>query len=46
MELSGEFINRVSTAFYNLSGLISDSEYQRIDEKMAPVLSAHSTTFT
>lgn len=42
MELSGELLNRVSTAFYNLSGLISDSEYQRIDEKMAPVLSAHS----
>ncbi|MBH0020100.1 M3 family metallopeptidase [Pseudoalteromonas sp. SWXJ133] len=42
MELSGELLNRVSAAFYNLSGLISDAEYQRIDEKMAPVLSAHS----
>jgi peptidyl-dipeptidase Dcp len=42
MELSGELLNRVSAAFYNLSGLISDDEYQRIDEKMAPVLSAHS----
>ena len=42
LERSGELLNRVSTAFYNLSGLISDSEYQRIAEKMAPVLSAHS----
>ncbi|MBH0016899.1 M3 family metallopeptidase [Pseudoalteromonas sp. NGC95] len=42
MELSGDLLNRVSAAFYNLSGLISDAEYQRIDEKMAPVLSAHS----
>ena len=42
MELSGELLNRVSTAFYNLSGLISDDEYQRISKKMAPVLSAHS----
>ncbi|MBQ4833114.1 M3 family metallopeptidase [Pseudoalteromonas sp. MMG010] len=42
MELSGELLDRVSTAFYNLSGLISDDEYQRISKKMAPVLSAHS----
>jgi peptidyl-dipeptidase Dcp len=42
MELSGELLGRASAAFYNLSGLISDDEYQRIDEKMAPVLSAHS----
>jgi peptidyl-dipeptidase Dcp len=42
MELSGELLDRVSTAFYNLSGLISDDEYQRISQKMAPVLSAHS----
>ena len=42
LEQSGELLNRVSTVFYNLSGLISDSEYQRIAEKMAPVLSAHS----
>ncbi len=42
LELSGELLDRVSTAFYNLSGLISDSEYQRIAAKMAPVLSAHS----
>jgi len=42
MELSGELLNRVSTAFFNLSGLISDDEYQRISKKMAPVLSAHS----
>ncbi len=28
LELSGELLDRVSTAFYNLSGLISDSEYQ------------------
>ena len=42
LELSGELLDRVSTAFYNLSGLISDDEYQRIAAKMAPVLSAHS----
>ncbi|PKG64854.1 MULTISPECIES: M3 family metallopeptidase [Pseudoalteromonas] len=42
MELSGELLNRVSAAFFNLSGLISDDEYQRISKKMAPVLSAHS----
>lgn len=42
MELSGELLGRVSAAFYNLSGLISDDEYQRISKKMAPVLSAHS----
>ncbi|MBQ4798147.1 M3 family metallopeptidase [Pseudoalteromonas sp. MMG006] len=42
MEMSGELLNRVSAAFYNLSGLISDDEYQRISKKMAPVLSAHS----
>ncbi|MGO2366793.1 MAG: M3 family metallopeptidase [Pseudoalteromonas sp.] len=42
MEYSGELLDRVSTAFYNLSGLISNPEYQRIAAKMAPVLSAHS----
>ena len=42
MEKSGELLNRVSAAFYNLSGLISDDEYQRISKKMAPELSAHS----
>lgn len=42
MELSGELLNRVSAAFFNLSGLISDDEYQRISKKMAPILSAHS----
>lgn len=42
MELAGELLNRASVAFYNLSGLISNAEYQRIDKKMAPILSAHS----
>ncbi|WP_278370451.1 M3 family metallopeptidase [Pseudoalteromonas lipolytica] len=42
MELSGELLDRASDAFFNLSGLISDSEYQRIDAKMAPILSAHT----
>ena len=42
MELAGELLNRASAAFYNLSGLISNDEYQRIDKKMAPVFSAHS----
>ncbi|MBH0031090.1 M3 family metallopeptidase [Pseudoalteromonas sp. SWYJZ98] len=42
MEMSGELLNRVSAAFDNLSGLISDDEYLRISKKMAPVFSAHS----
>ncbi len=42
MELSGELLDRTSAAFFNLSGLISDSEYQRIAAKMAPIMSAHT----
>ena len=34
MELSGELLNRVSAAFYNLSGLISDAEYDEIKKKV------------
>ena len=42
MEKSGELLNRTATVFFNLSGLISDKDYQRIEGKMAPILSAHS----
>ncbi|MAH28725.1 MAG: dipeptidyl carboxypeptidase II [Pseudoalteromonadaceae bacterium] len=42
MEFSGELLDRTSAAFFNLSGLISDSEYQRIAAKMAPIMSAHT----
>lgn len=40
MEESGEILGRVSAAFYNLSGLISDDEYQRINTEVSPKLSA------
>ena len=42
MEKTGELLNRVATVFFNLSGLISDKDYQRIEAKMAPILSAHA----
>ena len=41
MEQSGAILDRVRAAFNNLSGLISNDEYQRIDAKMAPVLAEH-----
>jgi peptidyl-dipeptidase Dcp len=42
MEKSGELLTRVNNVFSNLSGLISDKEFQRIEAEMAPKLSAHS----
>jgi peptidyl-dipeptidase Dcp len=42
METSGELLARVNNVFSNLSGLISDKEFQRIEAEMAPKLSAHS----
>ncbi|WP_158972859.1 M3 family metallopeptidase [Paraglaciecola sp. L3A3] len=42
MEKSGALLDRVSRAFFSLSSLISDEEYQRIEADMAPKLSAHS----
>lgn len=42
MEKSGALLNRVSTIFFNLSGIVSNDEYQRIEAEMAPKLSAHS----
>lgn len=41
MEKSGKLLNRVATAFFNLSGLISNDEYQRIDTEIGPKLSSH-----
>lgn len=41
MEGSGEMLTRVSNVFYNLSGLISNPEYQRIEAAISPQLSSH-----
>ncbi|WP_462159935.1 M3 family metallopeptidase [Pseudoalteromonas sp. GB56] len=41
MEESGEILKRVRAAFSNLSGLISNEEYQRIEAKMAPIMAEH-----
>ncbi len=41
MEKSGELLNRVDSAFSNLSGLISNAEYQRIEAEISPKLSSH-----
>ncbi|WP_406667327.1 M3 family metallopeptidase [Gallaecimonas sp. GXIMD1310] len=41
MEKSGELLNRVSRDFFNLAGLISNPQYQKIGAEMAPKLSAH-----
>ncbi|MED5525906.1 M3 family metallopeptidase [Gallaecimonas pentaromativorans] len=42
MEKSGALLTRVSTVFGNLSGLVSNDQYQKIEEEMAPKLAAHS----
>ncbi|VUD42043.1 Dipeptidyl carboxypeptidase [Thalassocella blandensis] len=42
LEKSGELLNRAATVFFNLSGLISNDEYQRIESKMAPKFSEHN----
>ncbi len=42
METSGELLNRTANVFFNLSGLISDDEYQRIEADISPKLSGHS----
>ncbi|WP_115718375.1 M3 family metallopeptidase [Gallaecimonas mangrovi] len=42
MEKSGTLLNRVSTVFGNLSGLVSNKQYQDIEAEMAPKLAAHS----
>ncbi len=42
MEKTGELLDRVATVFFNLSGLMSNEEYQRIEAAMAPKLSEHS----
>ncbi|MBS3797686.1 M3 family metallopeptidase [Pseudoalteromonas sp. BDTF-M6] len=41
MEQSGTILKRTRAAFSNLSGLISDDEYQRINTKMAPIFAEH-----
>ena len=42
MEKSGELLNRVSTVFFSLSGVISNDEFLRIEAELAPLLSAHN----
>ncbi|MAD17520.1 MAG: dipeptidyl carboxypeptidase II [Alteromonadaceae bacterium] len=41
MEKSGALLTRVSKVFYNLSSVISNDDYQRIEAKMGPKLTAH-----
>ena len=41
LEQSGELLNRAATIFFNLSSIISDDEFQRIEADFAPTLSAH-----
>ena len=41
LEQSGELLNRAATIFFNLSSIISDDEFQRIEAEFAPTLSAH-----
>ncbi|MFT6896257.1 MAG: peptidyl-dipeptidase Dcp [Paraglaciecola sp.] len=42
MERSGQLLARVNKVFSNMSGVISNSDFQRIDGLMAPKLSAHN----
>lgn len=41
-EKTGKLLDRVATVFFNLSGLVSNDDYQRIEAEMAPKLSEHS----
>ncbi|WP_317930107.1 M3 family metallopeptidase [Halioxenophilus sp. WMMB6] len=41
MENAGALLHRVDVVFGNLSALLSNDEYQRIDTEMAPKLSEH-----
>ena len=40
MEKSGALLTRVSKVFYNLSSVVSNDEYQRIEAQMGPKLTA------
>lgn len=42
IELSGEDLTRATTAFYNLTGSNTNPTLQAIEEKYAPIFSAHS----
>lgn len=42
LEKSGELLDRVRRAFNNLSGLISDDNFIKIEEEIVPKLTAHS----
>jgi len=43
MELAGDVLNKVSAAFYNLSGSHTNQDLQAIEREMAPKLAAHSS---
>ncbi|MFC5551922.1 M3 family metallopeptidase [Massilia aerilata] len=42
MERSGQLLNRVSTAFYNLVGANTNDTLNALDKELAPKLAAHS----
>jgi peptidyl-dipeptidase Dcp len=42
MERSGQLLNRVSTAFFNLVGANTNDEMNALDKELAPKLAAHS----
>lgn len=42
LEKSGAMLNRVSAAFYVLTGANTNDRLQKMEEEMAPVLAAHS----
>jgi peptidyl-dipeptidase Dcp len=42
MERSGQLLNRVSTAFYNLVGANTNDTLNALDKELAPTLAAHS----
>lgn len=41
METSGALLSRVSRTFFNLAGLISDDNFQKLEADLAPKLAAH-----
>ncbi len=44
MENSGALLGRVATVFFNLAGMVSNDEYQRIEADMSPKLTEHKAT--
>ncbi|MFT4307137.1 MAG: M3 family metallopeptidase [Microbacterium sp.] len=46
LERSGELLDRVGRAFYNVSSADATPEIQAIDEQLAPLMSAHGDAIT